>query len=72
MVCGWELLRNINELLVVMGYVWEEFRKYCFLLIVFWVDGNVFWKFIWLILDFYNWVSLIVFEFVNDELIDFI
>ena len=72
MVCGWESLRDINELLVAMGYVREEFRKHCPLPIVFWVDGNVSRKFIRLIPDFYNWVSLTVFESANDELIDFI
>jgi hypothetical protein len=72
MVWGWESLRDINKLLVAMGYVREEFRKHCPLPIVFWVDGKVARKFIRLIPDFYNWVSLTVFESANDELIDFI
>ena len=72
MVYGWESLRDINKLLVGMGYVREEFRKHCPLPIVFWVDGKICRKFIRLIPDFYNWVSLTVFESANDELIDFI
>ncbi|NEQ36876.1 MAG: hypothetical protein F6K40_11540 [Okeania sp. SIO3I5] len=72
MVWGWESLRDIDKLLHAMGNVREEFRKHCPLPIVFWLDGKISRKFMRLIPDFYNWMSLTVFEPTDDDLINFI
>lgn len=72
MVWGLESVRDIDQLLISMGLVREEFRKNCPFPIVVWIDGEISRKFIRLIPDFENWASLTLFETSTDEFIYFI
>ncbi len=72
MVWGLESVPDIDQLLVSMGLVREEFRTHCRFPIIFWIDGEISRKFIRLIPDFASWASLTVFATSTLELIDFI
>ncbi|MEL7036318.1 MAG: hypothetical protein AAFO04_11950, partial [Cyanobacteria bacterium J06592_8] len=72
MIWGLEAVKDIDKLLVSIGFVREEFRKNCQFPIILWVDGDISRKFIRLIPDFENWTSLTRFETSTDELVDFI
>ncbi|MEB3339293.1 hypothetical protein [Okeania sp.] len=72
MVFGLEFVSNIDQLLVSMGLVREEFRDNFHFPILLWIDVKISQKFIQLIPDFESWTSLTVFETPTQELIDFI
>jgi tetratricopeptide (TPR) repeat protein len=71
-VWGLESVRDINQLLISMGLVREEFRKHCPFPIVLWINTEISCQFIRLIPDFESWTSLTTFETSPDEFIDFI
>ncbi|MDT9340227.1 ATP-binding protein, partial [Trichodesmium erythraeum 21-75] len=72
MVWGLESNRNIDQLLVSMGLVREEFKNNYQFPILLWIDQEISRKFIRLIPDFESWTSLTVFETSTPELRDFI
>ncbi|ERT06925.1 TPR repeat family protein [Lyngbya aestuarii BL J] len=71
-VWGFERIKGIDQLLVSMGFVRDEFRKNFQFPIIFWIDGKIYRKFVRLIPDFESWTSLTVFETSTQEFIDFI
>ncbi|MEB3280411.1 MAG: hypothetical protein VKK42_15980 [Lyngbya sp.] len=71
-VWGLESVKNVDKLLISMGFVRDEFRKNFQFPIILWIDGKIYRKFIRLIPDFESWTSLTVFETLTQELIDFI
>ncbi|NEQ36963.1 MAG: hypothetical protein F6K40_12050 [Okeania sp. SIO3I5] len=72
MVWGLESVTDVDQLLVSMGLVREEFKNNFHFPILLWIDKEVSRKFIRLIPDFESWASLTVFETPTQELIDFI
>ena len=72
MVWGLESNRNIDQLLVSMELVREEFKNNYQFPILLWIDQEISRKFIRLIPDFESCTSLTVFETTTPELRDFI
>ncbi|MGD1809736.1 eIF2A-related protein, partial [Dapis sp. BLCC M126] len=72
MIWGLESVTDVDQLLISMGLVREEFKNNFHFPILLWIDKEISRKFIRLIPDFESWTSLTVFETPTQELIDFI
>ncbi len=68
-ICGLESVKDIEQLLLSLNPVREEFRKNCRFAVVLWVNDDIVRRFRRLIPDFESWTTRTVFAIATDELV---
>ncbi|NEP13950.1 MAG: hypothetical protein F6K14_27860 [Symploca sp. SIO2C1] len=66
MVLGLDSVSDINQLLISLNSVREEFRKHCRFPLVLWVNDEIMRKFIRLAPDFESWTTRTQFASIPD------
>ncbi len=69
MVLGLESVQDIDDLLISMNRVREEFRKYCPFPLILWVNDQIVPKLIRLVPDIESWAKHTGFAIATDELL---